>query len=125
MVRLLLVGMGSDKFTRIVKALKETIGVELDYAESGSNALAGLMDKTADLVVSAEQLSDMSGLTFAAKLVAQNPVVNCALVSSLGDSAFHEASEGFGILAKLPPDPDEAHAAELLQKLKTVMGTVK
>jgi CheY-like chemotaxis protein len=125
MVRILLVGMGSDKFTRIVKALRETGSVKLDHADSGGSALSGLMNKPADLVVASEKLSDMSGLTFAAKLVVQNPVVNCALVSSLGDKAFHEASEGLGILAKLPPDLDETHVVELLKKLKIVIGPGK
>jgi len=125
MVRLLLVGMESDRFTKIVKAFRENPIVALDHADSGGSALASLIDKTADLVVADEQLSDMSGLAFAAKLVAENPMVNCALVSALGDEAFHEAGEGLGILAKLPPEPDESHGAKLLQQLKRIMGPGK
>ncbi len=122
MFRLLLIGMENDNFLGIVKALRENNSVELDRADSGGGALASLMGKTADLVVAAEHLADMSGLEFAAKLVVQNPVVNCALVSSLSEADFHEASEGLGILAQLPPEPDASQAASLIKKLDVITG---
>ena len=122
MYKLLLVGSGNDTFAKVAKALQENLSVEFKRAESGNSALDRLLKEPVDLVVAAEQLTDMSGLAFAAKLVVQNPMVNCALVSSLDDDDFHEASEGLGILAKLPTDPDETQAAELLQKLRIIMG---
>jgi len=122
MYRLLLVGMENDSFLGMVKALRENNSVELDRADSGGGALAVLKEKTADLVVADEQLSDMSGLAFAAKLVVQNPVINCALVSSLSAADFHEASEGLGILAQLPPEPDASLAASLVEKLSVITG---
>ena len=122
MYRLLLVGMENEVFLEMVKALRENNSVALDHADSGGGALAVLMEKTADLVVADEQLADMSGLAFAAKLVVQNPVVNCALVSSLSAADFHEASEGLGILVQLPPEPDASHAASLVEKLSVITG---
>ena len=122
MYSLLLVPMDGAPFTKMINALEKESRVALDRAASGADALAALKDKPADLVVAAEQLGDMSGLEFAGKLVALNPMVNCALVSALDDSDFHEASEGLGILVQLPPDPDESGAAELLQKLDKIKG---
>ena len=122
MYKILLVGMENDKFAKIVKALQENKSVELDSIDSGGNALAGLRDKPADLVVADEQLPDMSGLAFAEKLVVQNPMVNCALVSSLSEADFHEASEGLGVLAQLGPEPDADAAANLVEKLGIVTG---
>lgn len=122
MYRLLLVGMANDNFSKMVKAFQENNAVELDYADSGGGALSGLKEKTADLVVAAEALPDMSGLAFAAKLVVQNPMVNCALVSSLGEADFHEASEGLGILDQLSPEPDASQAASLVKKLSAIIG---
>lgn len=122
MYRLLLVGMANDNFSKMVKALQEHNDVELDYADSGGGALSGLMEKTADLVVAAEELTDMSGLAFAAKLVVQNPMVNCALVSSLSGADFHEASEGLGILDQLSPEPAASEAASLVKKLSAIVG---
>ena len=122
MYRILLVGMANDKFTKIVNALQANESVALDSADSGESALAGLMEKTADLVLAAEELNDMSGLAFAAKLVVQNPMVNCALVSSLSEADFHEASEGLGILARIAPEPDASEAARLVEKLRAIIG---
>ena len=114
--------MESDNFTVLVNALQAHGSVELSQSASGEGALDGLKGEPVDLVVAAEQLPDMSGLEFAEKLVVQNPMVNCALTSSLDEADFHEASEGLGILAQLPEQPDAAQAADLVQKLKLITG---
>ncbi len=122
MIRLLFVGSGTDRFAKMAKVLQKDRNVLIKKADSGGDALAGLLERSVDLVVAAERLDDMSGLEFAKKLVAQDPMVNCALVSSLNEEDFHEASEGLGILVKLPPDPGETEAVDLLKKLKIIMG---
>ena len=71
-----------------------------------------------DLVVADENLGDMTGLDFTEKLVAINPMVNCALISSLSGEDFHEAGEGLGILAQLPANPAKEHAEPLLKTLR-------
>ena len=58
------------------------------------------------------------------KLLLVNAMVNTAVVSSLSDEEFHEASEGLGILGRLPNDPGMSDAVEMLHKLKTVLGVV-
>ncbi len=74
------------------------------------------------LVVTDEQLSDMTGLAFVEKIVSTNPMINCAAVSRLPADAFHEASEGLGILMQLPPDPGSIHAKELLERLENILN---
>ncbi len=122
MTRLLFVGSGADSFEKMTKALQAGRGVAIEQVGSGGDALVWLLENSADLVVAAEHLDDMDGLEFARKLVLQNPMVTCALVSSLNDDDFHEASEGLGILAKLPPDPGEPDAVRLLKKLRVING---
>ena len=122
MYTLLLIGMENVRFAKIVEALRENNSVALERAATGGDALAGLVEKSVDLVVVGEQLPDMSGLAFAEKLVVQNPMVNCAVVSSLSETDFHEASEGLGILAQLGPEPDAGAAASLIEKLGIVTG---
>ncbi len=122
MYRILLVGSATDSFEEMVKTLQADGNAEIERADSGGDALTWLLANPADLVVAGEQLIDMAGLEFAKKLVVQNPMVNCALVSALADKDFHEASEGLGVIAKLPSDPGAGEAADLLQKLKIIMG---
>ena len=125
MYKLLFVGSGVDTFAKMINALQADDRVVFSQAGSGKDALGELQKEPVHLVVAEEQLPDMSGLAFAEKLVVQNPMVNCALVSSLDADDFHEASEGLGILAKLPPEPDEAQAEDLLQKLESILGPAR
>lgn len=46
-----------------------------------------------------------------------NAMVNTAVVSPLSDEEFHEASEGLGILVRLPLEPGADEACELLRRL--------
>ena len=123
MYKLLLVGLDSNGKSKLEKTLKSDGRVTFECARGGRAALVQLKHRPADLVVSAEQLTDMTGLEFAIQLVRKNPMVNCALVSTLPKEDFHEASEGLGILAQLPPAPEESQIMDLLQKLETILGT--
>lgn len=56
------------------------------------------------------------------KLLEINACLNTAVLTELDEGAFHEASEGLGILAGLPPRPGVADVAPLLEKLQAVGG---
>lgn len=104
----------------MASAWTESGDVYLMWAESGKMALGVASDIAIDLVVTDEQLGDMTGIEFAGKLLAVNPMINCASVNRLPPEAFHEASEGLGLLAQLPVHPGKEHAEELLQRLKHI-----
>lgn len=72
---------------------------------------------TADALVVAEELEDMSGLQLVKTLVGVNPIINCALVSPLYPQEFHEQTEGLGVLMQLPELPGAAVAEQLLTRL--------
>jgi len=120
MFKVLLLDTSGRTFSKLTAGMQADNQVKLYQAQSGFEAFDILAKKAFDLVVADEQLTDMSGLEFARQLVARNPLVNCALVSSMRDAEFHENSEGLGILAKLPPEPDENHAGELIQNLESI-----
>lgn len=121
MYRFILIDSTGDAFVNMIPALAADNRVSFCQADSGLAAFQIVSDGTCDLVLAAEQLLDMTGIEFAHRLVGQNPFVNCALVSSMTDADFHDASEGLGILAKLPPAPDAYHAAELIRKLESIL----
>lgn len=99
----------------------EARGGFISWAASGRQALANLSQTTVDLVVADETLGDMTGLEFIRRVIAVNPMINCAVVSSLSPAAYHEASEGLGILMPLPPNPGEAEGQRLMANLKQVL----
>ena len=117
-LRLLLVSSEKSFLSGLTLALKTHGDIDLAWAESGEKALDSVSNAPVDLVVTDEKLEDMTGLELVRQLLTINPMVNCATVSALSHEAFHEASEGLGLMAQLPPQPGEKEAEALLQQLR-------
>jgi CheY-like chemotaxis protein len=94
--------------------------VEFTWTESGQKALDKLSESSVDLVVTDNELGDMTGLEFAEKLLRVNPMINCAVLNSLPSDEFHEVSEGLGVFAQLPLRPSKDDAENLLNRLKNL-----
>jgi CheY-like chemotaxis protein len=124
MIEFLLVTSNKTDFSIFSEALVNQNEVSLVFADSGADALFKVSKQRFDLVITDEKLNDMPGLVFAEKLVKQNALVNCAVVSSLPEKEFHEASEGLGLLAKLPPRPGAQDARNLLERALMIKGLV-
>jgi CheY-like chemotaxis protein len=122
MIKLLLVTSDKTVFLDFSQELIKQNGASVVWAESGKAALSLVSAQHIDLVITDEKLSDMTGLAFAEKLVMLNPMVYCAVVSPLSEKAFHEASEGLGLLAGLPPSPGKKEARAILAQLLTIKG---
>jgi CheY-like chemotaxis protein len=120
MLKILLVSPDKGSLSGLASAWTGSGDVDLMWAESGKMALGIASNIAIDLVVTDERLGDMTGLEFAGKLLAVNPMINCASINHLPSEAFHEASEGLGLLAQLPVHPGKEHAEELLQRLKYI-----
>ena len=71
------------------------------------------------------ELPDTEPLPLVQELLTVNAMVNTAVVSPLTEEEFHEASEGLGILAHLPLRPGRSDAAELLRKLRQILGLIR
>ena len=124
MIRILLAGRDNVTMSDLKTWLTDS-DVQISRTDSGSNGMSMVSENMFDLVVTDENLGDMTGLEFIRKVVAKNPMVNCAAVSSLAPEDFHEASEGLGILMQLPARPGKEHAEILLDHLKKILNTMK
>ena len=118
MIKLLLVTPHRNSLLELASAMEKYDDVELTWTDSGQNALDKLSETSVDLVVIDKELGDMTGLEFAENMVRLNPMINCAVLSSLPSDEFHEASEGLGVFAQLPLRPAKADAETLLKDLK-------
>jgi CheY-like chemotaxis protein len=105
-------------------ALSSDPGVSCDYVDSGTKALEMVRSATPNLVIIDSDLSDMPPLDLVRKLLMVNAMVNTAVISPLPEAEFHEASEGLGVLVRLPLEPGARNAATLLSQLRTVLGGV-
>ena len=121
MTRLLFVTPDRSTFADLSSEIKNQGGT-IHWAASGNQALKAIEKQTVDLVVTDERLGDMTGLELVGRLVAVNPMINSAAVSSLSKEAYHEASEGLGILMQLPPSPGRADAKRLMAHLNQILG---
>ena len=102
-------------------ALSSDPEVQLKQVATGTEALEAGRTLSPHLMV-IDYLPDTEPLSLVQKLLTVNALVNTAVVSPLADEEFHEASEGLGILGRLPAEPGTSEAADLLQKLRQVLG---
>ena len=121
MLNILLVSQDKTSMSAFKAGLEEN-DAQTEWAESGSYALLMIAERHYDLVVTDENLGDMTGFEFIKTVIAQKPMVNCAAVSSLLSEDFHEASEGLGVLMQLPVNPGHEYAEELLEQLKKILN---
>ena len=120
----MLAGRDHSSLTALRTGLTQS-DIHIVRAVSGGTGLSMLAESNFDLVVTDENLGDMTGLEFIRTIVSKSPMVNCAAVSSLTSEEFHEASEGLGILMQLPVEPGQEHADMLLEQLKSILNTMK
>jgi DNA-binding response OmpR family regulator len=120
MLNILLASRDKASMSALEAGLEEN-DVQTAWAESGSKALSMIIERNIDLVVTDENLGDMTGLEFIEKVVSKKPMINCAAVSALLPGDFHEATEGLGILMQLPVRPGHKYAKELLAHLKNIL----
>ncbi|MCX5891410.1 MAG: response regulator [Deltaproteobacteria bacterium] len=110
-----------EALSSFAAALSSDPEVHLQQVASGTEALEAGRTLAPHLMV-IDYLPDTESLSLVRKLLTVNAMVNTAVVSPLADEEFHEASEGLGILGRLPSEPGISEAADLLQKLRQVLG---
>lgn len=116
-MRILTVTSRPAAFTEFLAALAES-GVETDLAQTTEAALDRVRDAPPALVVVDQDLPDAGTFDFVARLMRVNAAVHAAVVSELAAEAFHEAGEGLGILAAIPPHPSGEDGRALLGTLR-------
>ena len=103
-------------------ALTSDPEVHLQHVVSGADALLAVRTASPDLVVIDLDLPDFKALDLVSQLLMVNAMVNTAVLSPLSEAEFHEASEGLGILGRLPVKPGRGDAVDLLERLRRVLG---
>jgi DNA-binding NarL/FixJ family response regulator len=122
MLRIVLATTRLKALQNFAAALSVNPEVQLQQVASGVEALEAVRAAVPHLVIIDSDLPDAAPLELVQKLLQVNAMVNTAVVSSLSDEEFHEASEGLGVLGRLPGEPGANEAEELLGKLKKILG---
>lgn len=88
-------------------ALARGTGLDLRFTDGWANAQAVSQELAPAFAVLDEGLRGGPPLELARQIIQKNAAINLAVVSPLAPEAFHEASEGLGILASVPAPPTE------------------
>ncbi|OGR39483.1 MAG: hypothetical protein A2051_02770 [Desulfovibrionales bacterium GWA2_65_9] len=112
-MHILIVTRRASELSDFADALAKGTGAQLRFTNGWVNAKATLKTIPPAFVVLDEGLNGGPPLELARELIQVNAMVNIAVVSALGAEAFHEASEGLGILAPVPVQPTAADGAAL------------
>jgi CheY-like chemotaxis protein len=124
MIRILLAGRDTASLSALEAALQKR-AAHIQYLVSGKQALAAISAESFDLLVVDEMLEDMTGIELIQSVTMKQPLLNCALVSSLPPEEFHEATEGLGILMALSPNPGTKEADILITHLNKILSFAK
>lgn len=87
------------------------------WADTAQEALAILSLEDFDLVISHEQLQDMSGHDFIEAVLFKNAMINSVVLSALTHDEFHDAYEGLGVLMQFSLKPDKKQVQNLLDHM--------
>ena len=120
MSNIVLVGKDLSAFAAFITELSEQKGVDVVEVTSGSELLVMVDSEKIDVVVLAEELGDGSAMSFVEGLIKKQPLINCAMMSSLDPEDFHEETEGLGIFMQLPVCPGAEEAVNMLEYLKSI-----
>jgi DNA-binding response OmpR family regulator len=122
MLRIILATARPQALQGFAETLLSNPEVQLEQVDSGAAALAAARNSNPKLMIIDSGLPDTGALELVQKLVMVDAMVNTAVVSPLSDEEFHEASEGLGVLRRLPDVPGKSEATDLLRQLNMVLG---
>ncbi|HBZ57222.1 MAG TPA: response regulator [Syntrophobacteraceae bacterium] len=124
MLNILLATTRPEAMQPFTEALSSDPEVHLDQVASSVDVLAAVRASAPHLVIIDADLPDIAPLELVRKLLMANAMVNTAVISSLSEELFHEASEGLGVLSRVPVVPDRSDAVALLVKLRSILGVM-
>lgn len=122
MFRVLIVTTERKRLGEFAAGLAGQPDVELSWAGSGNAAIAMVKSFPMAVVID-EELLDMTGLELVKRILPINAMISTVILSELEPEAFHEAAEGLGIAARMPPQPTAEEATLLIHRLKKLAFT--
>jgi DNA-binding NarL/FixJ family response regulator len=117
MLRICVVTDAPERFSDLTEALAAESDCEFDWSASVIEALSLAERCLPALMIIDESVEGRPALEVARQVIQKNAMINLVVVSRMEPEAFHEAAEGLGIAACLPPEPDPERPQILLRTL--------
>jgi len=103
----------AESLSGFMTALAVESGLDVEVAVSGAATLEKVKTNPPKLVVIDEGLSDLKPMDMVREILMVSAMTLTAVVTSMTEDDFHEASEGYGILKGLPTEPTLEDGKEL------------
>ena len=124
MLNVILVSSREKALVPFVEALRSDQDIKLNISDTGAAVLTQVRHQAPHLVIIDDHLDNQAPLDLVTELLQLNAMINIAMVSTMDDDAFHEATEGLGLLPRLPSPPEAADASTMLTKLRALPGLI-
>ena len=98
------------------------LGGEVEWAESRADVLGRAAKAPWKLVVADAMTPGLDYKAFLMELLRVNAMLNTVVVTDMDGEAFHEDSEGLGVLSAVPALPGREDGEKVLARLKRILG---
>ena len=115
---IILISERQNQLSDFINALQKDGEVYILTAATFEEAIQMVARQVPALIVVDEQVGNLAGLDLVRLLMEVNAFINTAVFSALSEEEFHHHSEGLGILARLPIQPEKKDARRLLDLLR-------
>jgi DNA-binding response OmpR family regulator len=122
MLNIILVSTRQNTLNSFINALQSDQDVSLDLQDSPAAVLDQVRQQAPHLVIIDDHLEKMVPQDLAMELLQVNALVNIVMISNMGEEDFHEATEGLGLLPRIPSPPGAEDAPVLLGRLREMPG---
>ncbi len=94
--------------------------IEISWVADGESAIAAIKRQRPDLLIVDARIGGREGFSLCRDVLRIDAFANMAAVSDLDEDDFHEASEGLGLIGRLPSRPTPEDFEKLMALLSTV-----
>ncbi len=122
MLNIIFVSTRQETANPFVEALQSDANVDLTTEHSAVTVLEHVRQQAPQMVIIDDHLDDMPPVDLAMELLKINAMVYIAMISTMDEETFHEATEGLGLLPGIPSPPSADDADVLLARLRAMPG---
>lgn len=120
MRRILIVTEAKESFQGALEDACSKGRCSATWANSLPAAVSAVKQRRPDLAIIDSRVGGQDGPSLCRRLLRKDAFVNMALVSDLSEDDFHEATEGLGLLGRLPANPTPSDLHFLLERLDEI-----
>lgn len=98
------------------------LGGDVQWVETAQDVLARAKTEPWQLVVVDAMTPGLDYKAFVMDLLRVNAMLSTVVVTDMSEEAFHEHSEGLGVLCAVPENPGREQGTKVMDRLRRLLG---